>query len=244
MFTPTSTPTSTRTGTRGRLRRGAVALALTGALGLTLAACGDDSSSSSGSPSAPQTASNGDVYNAADVKFATDMVQHHAGALAMVALTDGRPLDPAVKKLAEQIRDAQAPEIQTMTGWLTDWGKKVPATVNDHVHGGHDMGDMSSSDSSGESGDMGGMDMGSDGSDTGAGMPGMMTAEQMDELKHASDAEFQDMWLQMMVEHHKGAIAMSQDEIKNGTFKDAVSMAKSIVSSQQAEIDKMEAMLG
>ena len=217
---------STSTTTGGRLRRAAVGVALAGALGLSLAACGDDSNSGSGSPSAVQTASNGDVYNAADVKFATDMIQHHAQALAMVALTDGRPLDPAMKKLTEQIRDAQAPEIETMTGWLTNWGQKVPATVNDHVHGGHDMD---------------GMDMGSG---TGTDMPGMMTSEQMDQLKNASDAEFQDMWLQMMQDHHRGAIEMAQDEVKKGTFNDAIALAKQIASSQQQEIDKMEAMLG
>ncbi len=223
------------------LRAGAAALALTAALGVTLTACGSDSDS--GSPSATQTASNGDVFNAADVSFATAMIQHHAQALAMVALADGRPLDPAVKKLTEQIRDAQAPEIETMTDWLNAWDQEVPATVNDHAHGGHDMGNMDGSD----------MDMGGDestssesstGSDTGAGMPGMMTAEQMDQLENASDAEFQDMWLQMMVEHHQGAIEMAEDEIDQGTFGDALALAKHIEASQQDEIDQMQGMLG
>jgi uncharacterized protein (DUF305 family) len=230
--------------TARRLRRGAAAVALTAALGLTLAACGDGSDSA-GSPSATQTASNGDVFNNADVAFATDMVQHHSQALAMVDMTVGRPLDPAVKKLTDQIRQAQAPEIETMAGWLTDWGQKVPATVNDHVHGRHE--DSRDPRDSGDSGGMGGMDMGDDESgmdDTGGDMPGMMSAEDMDKLENASDAEFQDMWLQMMEEHHRGAISMAQDEIDNGTFDDAIAMAKSIVSSQQAEIDKMDKLLG
>ncbi|GAA1157502.1 DUF305 domain-containing protein [Nocardioides aquiterrae] len=230
--------THTHTGARPRrlLVRGAVALVVAAGLGLALTACGDDSDSAS--PSAPRTASNGDVYNDADVAFATAMVQHHAQAVAMVAMTDGRPLDPHVEKLAEQIRDAQTPEIQTMTGWLTDWGQEIPATVNDHAHGGHDMGDM---------GDMGGSGGGSGtdvGPETGAGMPGMMSAEQMDELRHASDAEFQDRWLQMMVEHHQGAIDMARDEIDAGRFGDAVALAEHIESSQQEEIDTMREMLG
>ena len=228
-------------GRRRVLRGGAVALALTAALGVTLTACGSDSES--GSPSATQTASNGDVFNDADVSFATAMIQHHAQALAMVDLADGRPLDPAVKTLTEQIRDAQAPEIETMTDWLNAWDQEVPATVNDHAHGGHDMGNMSDSDM-----DMGGDESGSPesstGADTGAGMPGMMTAEQMDQLKNASDAEFQDMWLQMMVEHHQGAIEMAKEEIDRGTFADALTLAKNIESSQQAEIENMEGMLG
>jgi uncharacterized protein (DUF305 family) len=235
-------PGAVRPAARRRaLRDGAVALALAAVLGVTLTACGSDSDS--GSPSATQTASNGDVFNDADVSFATAMIQHHAQALAMVALADGRPLDPAVKKLTEQIRDAQAPEIETMTDWLSAWDQEVPATVNDHAHGGHDMGNTDGSDM-----DMGGDESSSSessmGSDTGAGMPGMMTAEQMDQLKNASDVEFQDMWLQMMVEHHQGAIEMAQDEVDQGTFGDALTLAKHIETSQQAEIEKMEGILG
>ena len=244
MFTPTHSSSSTVAVVRRRqVRRGALALALAGTLAVTAAACGSDSGSDSASPSAAQTASNGDVFNSADVEFATAMIQHHAQALAMVALADGRPLDPDVKKLTEQIRDAQAPEIETMTDWLDSWGQEVPATVNDHAHGGHDMDGMEGMDGSG--GASASADSGTSmGDDTGAGMPGMMTAEQMDELENASDAEFQDMWLQMMVEHHQGAIEMAKDEVDQGTFGDAIALAKSIESSQQAEIDTMEEMLG
>ena len=93
------------------------ALALT-----TLSACGDETpSAGSGTPSAPRTASNGDVFNDADVRFATDMVPHHAEAIEMVTLTDGRPLDPEVQALAEQVRATQAPEVETMVDWLTAW---------------------------------------------------------------------------------------------------------------------------
>ena len=151
------------------------------------------------------------------------MIQHHAQALAMVDLAAGRPLDPEVQKLTEQIRDAQAPEIETMTDWLTAWDQKIPATVRDHTHA-----------------DMGGMDMG----DTGSDMPGMMSADQMNELQHAPDAEFQDMWLEMMIEHHEGAIEMARDEQADGAFGGAIALAKDIESSQQQEIDTMKGMLG
>jgi uncharacterized protein (DUF305 family) len=220
-----------RTGqqTGSRLRRGAIAVALAAALGLTLAACGDDSDSD-GSASATQTASNGDVFNDADVAFATDMIQHHAQALAMVDMTAGRPLDPEVQKLAEQIRGAQGPEIETMTDWLTAWDEEVPETMRDHSNAGHDMDDMEG--------------MGEDESSMGGEMPGMMSSEDMDRLESASGAEFQDMWLQTMVEHHHGAIEMAQDEVDNGAFDAAVDMATSIVSSQQTEIDQMDELLG
>ncbi len=61
------------------------------------------------------------------------MIPHHAQAIEMVTLTQGRPLDPAVEDLANQIRDAQAPEVETMVDWLTAWDEQIPETSIDHA---------------------------------------------------------------------------------------------------------------
>lgn len=159
-------------------------------------------------------------HNDADVAFASDMIQHHAQALAMVNLTVVRPMDPRFQKLSEGIRDAQGPEIETMTDWLDDWDEEVPETSNDHMH--HDMGTMP------------------EGTDD---MPGMMSAEEMEELEETSDAEFQRMWLQMMIRHHRGAIEMAEVEIEDGRYKPAVELAKAIIAAQEAEIDEMKDLL-
>ncbi|BCI83022.1 hypothetical protein MTY66_46470 [Mycolicibacterium sp. TY66] len=74
-------------------------------------------------------------------------------------------------------------------------------------------------------------------------MPGLMTPQQMTELMGLSGAAFDKMWLQMMVEHHQGAITMANDELKNGTNADAKAMAQAIVTAQQAEITTMNGML-
>lgn len=206
------------------------------ALSLTLVACGDDDGDASSEPAAAQTASNGDVFNDADVAFATDMIPHHAQAIEMVTLTQGRPLDPEVAALAEEIRAAQSPEVEQMVDWLTDWGEEVPETSLDHANAGH----SDHSGDSGDSGDSGGME-GMDGS---GDMPGMMSAQEMTELAESSDEEFQDRWLSMMVEHHTGAVEMARAEIEDGRFAAAISLAESIVASQQAEIDRMTALLG
>ena len=193
---------------------------------LTLSACGG-----SGEAEAPQKLSETE-NNKADVAFATDMIQHHAQALSMVDLTMDRDLDPEVQELADSIRAAQSPEIETMSGWLQQWGEEVPSTMRDHVNGGHDghgEEDSSMSDS------MEGMDQ---------DMPGMMSGEDMDALEKASDADFSDMWLKMMIEHHEGAIEMSETEQGEGRFKPAVDLAGTIVESQTAEIDTMEKLIG
>lgn len=196
---------------------------------LTLAACGDDGGTKDAS--AEQTAVNGDVFNDADVDFATAMIPHHAQALAMVDMTRGRELSPQVQALTEDIQAAQGPEIEMMVDWLTDWDQPVPETMRDHVNaddsdgmGGHDMGDM-------------------DG-ETDSEMPGMVSDEELADLEAAPSQEFEDMWLEMMIEHHEGAVEMAEDEVSEGEYADAVELAEDIIESQTAEIEQMEQMLG
>lgn len=209
---------------RTTLRRLASAAgAITLALGL--AACGDDGGDSR--PAAVETARNGDVFNRADVDFATAMIPHHAQALQMALLAQDRPLSDEVRALVDQVQAAQTPEVETMTTWLTDWGKDIPATSMDHANAGHDMEDMD---------DMDGMD--------GSAMPGMMSGEQMEELEDSSDAEFPRLWMTMMIEHHEGAITMAKAEQADGRFPDAIALAESIAESQAAEIATMEDLLG
>jgi len=188
----------------------------------TLAACGDDAYAN-----AEQTAANGDVFNDEDVAFATAMIPHHAQALVMVDLTRGRELSPQVQQLTEDIQAAQGPETEKMVDWLTGWDQPVPETMRDHANaedsdemGGHDMDDQTDSD-----------------------MPGMMTDEELADLEAAQGQEFEDMWLEMMIEHNEGAIEMAKDEQADGVFKPAINLAASIEVSQQAEIDHMRELL-
>ena len=59
-------------------------------------------------------------------------------------------------------------------------------------------------------------------------MPGMMTEEELADLDAASGPEFEDMWLEMMIEHHEGAIEMAKDEQADGVFQPAIDLAESI----------------
>ncbi|MEU2035379.1 DUF305 domain-containing protein [Nocardia amamiensis] len=74
-------------------------------------------------------------------------------------------------------------------------------------------------------------------------MPGMMSPESMASLQSMSGSEFDRMWLSMMIEHHRGAIEMAQTELANGENPEARRLAEKVISTQQAEIDKMEGML-
>jgi uncharacterized protein (DUF305 family) len=188
--------------------------AVAAALTLTLAGCA--SSESSADPSG---------FNDADVDFATDMIQHHAQALVMVDLSMGRDLDPEMVELTEEIRAAQAPEIEQMADWLEDWDQPVPETSRDHAnahaeeHGGDDGAEMD------------------------ADMPGMMTAEEMDALENASGEEFRTMWLEMMIEHHQGAVEMAETVVEDGQNAEVRALAEDIVRTQSDEISTMQELL-
>jgi uncharacterized protein (DUF305 family) len=47
-----------------------------------------------------------------------------------------------------------------------------------------------------------------------------------------------------MIIHHQGAIEMAKAEIANGENVDAITLAKNIVNTQEAEIGQMKQLLG
>jgi uncharacterized protein (DUF305 family) len=175
-------------------RKGLAAIAFAIVASSALVGCSDD-----------------EEFNDADVMFAQGMIPHHAQALEMAQLVQGREAGQEVTDLAAQIEAAQDPEIQLMTGWLEDWGEDVPDLATDHGAMDHGM--------------------------------GMMTAEQMAALDDASGDGFDRMFLELMIEHHEGAIAMSQTELSEGANEEAKELAEEIIGAQQAEIDQMRELL-
>jgi uncharacterized protein (DUF305 family) len=198
-------------------------------LGAVLAGCsgidtnsGHDMSSMSSTTSAPAAGQAG--HNQADVTFAQQMIPHHQQALDMAKLVSSRTTNAKVVDLAGRVQKAQDPEIQQMTGWLTTWGAATTST-------GMNMPGMSTGQS------MPGM--------TGsASMPGMMSDADMSKLQGMKGAEFDRMWLQMMIQHHQGAIDMAKIELAQGGSADARTLAQKIIDGQQAEITEMNGLLG
>ena len=196
------------------------------AAALTLAACGSsdhsgtdhqDLPSVTGSASVSAPAAGAD-HNAADIAFASDMIPHHQQAVEMADLAAQRASNAQVKGLAAAIKAAQDPEIQTMSGWLSQWGQPVPSDTD-----GHDMADMSHGD--------------------GATMEGMMTDEEMQQLTAASGADFDRLWLELMIKHHQGAVTMATTATTDGKSAEATALAQAIVAAQKAEIQTMQQLL-
>ncbi|EFQ82885.1 hypothetical protein HMPREF0063_12094 [Aeromicrobium marinum DSM 15272] len=168
-----------------------------------------------GACSGSDSTSAGD-FNDADVTFAQEMIPHHRQAVEMSDLAATRSTDPDILALADEIIAAQDPEIALMTGWLDDWDEDVPG----------DMGDMS------------GMDHGGDGQ-----MAGMMSPEQMSDLRGSTGPEFDRLFLEQMIEHHEGALEMAVREQSDGRFTDAIALAQEIERTQMAEIARMKDLL-
>ncbi|GAB3540324.1 DUF305 domain-containing protein [Arthrobacter tecti] len=213
--------------------------ALTLAAAITLSGCGSDAGNSApagdGSSSSQETAETSTEHNDADVSFAQLMIPHHQQAVEMSELMlTKQDISPEVSDLATRIKDAQAPEIETMTAWLQAWGEPVQPDDMDSADGhsmeGHDMGSTDGADEA-------------DGSDGANEMAGMLSEDQMAELETATGNEAVRLFLESMIAHHDGAVDMAQDEIENGKNAEAIALAEEIVETQQAEIQQMDEML-
>jgi uncharacterized protein (DUF305 family) len=184
------------------------------ALSLFLTSCGGGtaatapatsaSAPSVAAPSSPSpTGAVSAEHNDVDVTFAQQMIPHHQQAIEMAEIATDRVQRAEVKSLAEQIRTAQGPEITQLIDFLAAWGAEAPAP-----------GAMG-----------GGMDHSGTTGMNGTDMPGMMTDAQMQELRNATGATFDTMFLQMMIEHHRGAVADAQREVDEGSNPEAKQLA-------------------
>ena len=203
------------------MRRIAIILA---SLSILLAACSDHSSvnhsdmnmNSSTTVAIPANAD----YNATDVGFAQGMIPHHAQAIEMADIALQKSTYEPVLKLARAIKGAQDPEIQQMSKWLSNRGQKVPDTSMSMDHGDHSMDGMGSMMTS-----------------------GMMTEADMKKLNESTGSAFDRLWLQLMIQHHEGAITMAKEELAKGKNPEMQTLAQAIISGQQKEIDEMNGLL-
>lgn len=163
---------------------------------------------------------------AADVGFSQDMAVHHEQAILMgdLALTHGTR---AVQPLAQTILTNQSQEIGLMRGWLRLWHRP---SVDPHP-----MGWMGS-------GSMAGMDM-SAGTMSADSMPGMASPGQLNRLYGLTGQKFDVLFLQLMIRHHLGGIAMAKAAIADARLPVVREAARSMIVEQVEDIATMRALL-
>lgn len=209
-------------------------LATVAAAAVLVTGCGSSDGGATGGDPAPRAerpSATVAAHNRADVAFAQAMIPHHRQAIAMSQLAAERARSAKVRALADEIEAAQGPEIDTMAGWLRAWGAPIPGDAGGMAGMGHDDHGM------------GGTPAATGGMQEMQEMQGMMSPGQMRRLRHASGAEFDRLFLTMMIEHHEGAVAMSRTELGDGRNVAAKRLARQIIATQEDEIATMRRYL-
>ena len=210
-----------------------VLIAATVAATVLLTGCASSSMSSAEMPAGHASSSGAVVATGsdADITFAQLMISHHGQAVQMADMALQQANSAEVTDLATQIKAAQDPEIRQMRGWLQQWGAPEQMDGMDGMDG-MDHGAMGHGDTDSGSGDSGGQSAG-----------GMMSDADMGALGGASGADFDRMWLTMMIAQHEGAIKMAEQVKAESTNPDVIALADAIVAGQKKEIDTMQQLL-
>lgn len=154
------------------------------------------------------------VEGSADVGFARDMSDHHAQAVAMAEIIRTKTTDPDIRILATDIALTQQAQIGQMRGWLDAWGLPVAGRGDPMAWMGH------------------------------AGpMPGMASADEMRELESASGEEADELFLRLMIRHHRGGLLMASAALDQADTDETQILARAIRDGQASEIQAMEQML-
>jgi uncharacterized protein (DUF305 family) len=156
----------------------------------------------------------------ADTRFMQGMIAHHAQAVEMVALIPTHSSRANMRLLGQRIDVSQRDEIAMMRRWLQDHHQEVPDADAHHEHqsmSGHEM-----------------------------LMPGMLTNDQMTRLANATGAAFDTLFLEGMIQHHEGALAMVAQLFATagaGQQSQVFAFATDVDADQRAEINRMRALL-
>jgi uncharacterized protein (DUF305 family) len=189
----------------------------------------------------------------ADVAFMQGMIMHHAQAVEMTALIASHTHNKDLRLLGARIWSSQSGEIKFMKQWLAARNEPISMAGRSRMDmAGPEKMDMEMAGQT-PSGTEGRAIAGAPGQATPimpwamqAAMPGMLTAEQMEGLRQAKDAEFDKLFLKGMIQHHQGALTMVKDLFATagaGQDADIFNFATDADNTQRAEIGIMESML-
>jgi uncharacterized protein (DUF305 family) len=148
--------------------------------------------------------------------FARDMMVHHAQAVEMARIVEGKTNDPEVRSLAADIALTQQAQIGQMQGWLDVWGLAPTGTEEPMAWMGHP---------------------------TDGQMPGMATPQEIERLGELPPDNADELFLQLMIPHHQAAIPMARAVMERTDEPVVDAFAEKVVASQRAEVGNMQQML-
>ena len=148
--------------------------------------------------------------------FARDMSVHHAQAVEMAEIVRGKTGSEDIRLLTSDMALTQQAQIGQMQGWLAVWGLSPTGAEPAMTWMGHPTEGL---------------------------MPGMATPEEIERLKEASPDEADELFLRLMITHHKSAVPMAEAALEETDEPPVETLATSIVATQKSEIELMREML-
>ncbi|MEV7473582.1 DUF305 domain-containing protein [Pseudarthrobacter oxydans] len=168
-----------------------------------------------------------------DAGFARDMQTHHAQAVEMALLIRDKSENPEVRAIAYDIATAQQHQNGQMFAWLQDWGLSQTGTAPPmawmKADGTHDGA---------------GASHGAPAAGGGNTMEGMATQEQMQALRESSGAEAERLFVDLMIRHHQGGVAIATAGTRLAETSKVRDFAARILEAQTAEIRALEELRG
>lgn len=148
--------------------------------------------------------------------FLRDMYTHHAQAVEMAMIMRDRTADEGLHTVSTEIGLGQSTQQGTMLGLLQAWNLPQGTTEAPMTWMGHPTDGL---------------------------MPGMATAEEIEQLRALPVPEAEVLFLKLMIRHHQGGLDMASAYLERGDEADVTLMADRIVQAQGLEIDAMNLML-
>jgi uncharacterized protein (DUF305 family) len=78
----------------------------------------------------------------------------------------------------------------------------------------------------------------------GAATPGALDPAILTRLESLRGPQFDTLWLQSMTSLHRGTVGLAEAEIGGGQNSDAKTLAKSVLTTRQAQLQQMQQMVG
>jgi uncharacterized protein (DUF305 family) len=149
-------------------------------------------------------------WNTTDTAYVQAMLWHQQQAQELAGLVPGRATRPELLRLARSIRTARTGDAARMTAWLRARG---PAPADDFVHPATEPADR--------------------------WFAGMMAETQVRTLAASNGQRFDFLFVDMLLEHHKGAIVMADGELTDGRDAEVALLASRTITYSKRAIRQL-----
>ena len=158
----------------------------------------------------PPSSPSAESWNSRDRAYVLAMLWHQQQALELASLVQGRTSRPELRRLALSIRTTQTSDVDRITAWL---GTRDSAAGDYLVYSDTQPGDR--------------------------WFAGMMARSQLRTLAATSGQRFDFLFVDMLVEHYKGAIVMADGVLADGRDAEVALLAARTVTSSARAIGQL-----